>query len=265
MRPLVRRGGAAVALLAALATLVACGGPDTVPAPSAPATGPSTTASPSPGASASGAGTASATAATPSGSPTAAAEPTTTNTLPPPPPPTGPAPSTAGELTAASLPVPKGWRTVALDGGEEEGFEGNGTWVHERDPRYAAADVIGVGCAPVTRDDYADPVAALEGNYAGPGRLPGVGLAMQFADATAATRYFTLYRQQVEACTQAGGPVQTTLIEGVDGLADHRRYDDGDWTEVGRQAGDRVVLVVLADPGHKISRAAAQAILDQIR
>ena len=248
-------------LLAGLVSLVACGGPDTVPAPTAPATGPSTTAAPS----ASGSGSGSSTAAPGSASPTVVAEPTTTNTLPPPPPPTGPAPSTAGELTAAALPLPKGWRTVALAGGEEEGFEGNGTWVHERDPRYAAADTIGVGCAPVTRDDYTDPVAALEGNYSGPGRLPGVGLAMQFSDPADADHYFTLYRQQVEACTKAGGPVQTTLIEGVDGLADHRRYDDGDWTELGRQTGDRVVLVILADPGHKISRATAQAVLDQIK
>ena len=160
--------------------------------------------------------------------------------------------------------MPKGWKTVALDGGEEEGFEGNGTWVHERDPRYAAADVIGVGCAPVTRDDYTDPVAALEGNYSGPGRRPGVGLAMQFVDADAASRYFTLYRQQVEACAQGDGPVQVTVIKGVDGLADRRRYDDGDWTEIGRQVGNRVVLVILSDPGHKMSRAATQAVLTQI-
>jgi hypothetical protein len=59
--------------------------------------------------------------------------------------------------------------------------------------------------------------------------------------------------------------VRTTLIDGVDGLADHRRYDDGDWTEVGRQVGRRVVLVILSDPGHKIARAEAQAILDQVR
>ena len=257
----VGRLGAALLVLAGMVGVVACSGPDTVPpAPTAPPTSPTATASPSPGASATGSGTAAATAA-----PTVAAEPTTTNTLPPPPPPTAPAPSTAGDLDAKALPVPKGWRTVALDGGEEEGFEGNGTWVHERDPRYAAADTVGVGCSPVTRDDYTDPVAALEGNYEGPGRLPGVGLAMEFADSGAAERYFALYRKQVEACTRAAGPVRTTLIDGVDGLADHRRYDDGDWTEVGRQVGRRVVLVILSDPGHKIARAEAQAILDQVR
>jgi hypothetical protein len=258
----VRRGGAAVALLAGLVGLAGCGGPETVPAPTAT---PTATSSVVPSPSTSTLGTASpSSGATPSATGSLAAEPTTTNTLPPPPAPTGPAASTAGELTARVLPVPRGWRTVVLDGGTEEGFEGNGTWVHERDPRYAARDVIGVGCAPVTRDDYTDPVAALEGNYEGRNRRPGVGLAMQFHDAGAAEHYFTLYRRQVAACTTRDRPVRTTLIAGVDGLADHRRYDDGEWTEVGRQSGNRVVLVILADPGFTIDRAAAQAILDQI-
>lgn len=125
--------------------------------------------------------------------------------------------------------------------------------------------MIGVGCAPVTRDDYTDPVAALEGNYASKRGAPGVGLALQFADQDAARRYFDLYREQVEACTTKAHPVRTTMITGVDGLADRRRYDDGEWTEVGRQAGARVILVILSDPGGKIDREAAHAILDQIK
>jgi hypothetical protein len=260
MGPLPRRLGAALVTLAGIVGLVACSGPETAPAPTAPPPSPTATALPSPTTTSATGGV----TAAPRTAATVAAEPTTTNTLPPPPPPSGPAPSTAGQLTAKALPVPKGWRTVALDGGEEEGFEGNGTWVHERDPRYAASDTIGVGCSPVTRDDYRDPVAALEGNYEGPGRLPGVGLAMQFADPGAAERYFTLYREQVEACTEADGPVRTTLIDGVDGLADHRRYDDGDWTEVGRQVGSRVVLVILSDPGHKMTKSVVEEILAQI-
>jgi hypothetical protein len=192
-------------------------------------------------------------------------EPTTTNTLPPPSPPTAPAPSVAGKLTTDALPVPAGWRTVALDGGEEDGFEGNGTWVHARDPRYAAHDVIGVGCATVTRDDYTDPIAALEGNYRSTSGAPGIGLAMQFANPGAARGYFELYRKQVKACTTKSGPVRTTMIRGVDGLADHRRFDDGQWTEIGRQIGDRVILVILSDPGGTIDRAALSSIANQIR
>ena len=251
----------AVATCALATGLVGCSTARPAPSP----TPPLTTASPtSPTSSSTGTPGPTATTGATSTS-TLPADPTTTNTLPPPSPPTAPAPSEAGELTADALPVPAGWRTVALDGGEEEGFEGNGTWVHARDPRYAAQDVIGVGCAPVTRDDYADPVAALEGNYASKRGAPGVGLALQFADAEAARRYFDLYREQVQACTTKPGPVRTTMITGVNGLADHRRYDDGEWTEVGRQIGDRVILVVLSDSGGRINRAAAQAILAQIR
>jgi hypothetical protein len=210
--------------------------------------------------------TAAATSATPM-SPTsepAATEPTTTNTLPPPPQPTGPAPSTAGELDAAALPVPAGWRTAKLKGGDEQGFDGNGTWVHARDPRYAAQDVITIGCADVTRDDYTDPTAALEGNLRNRSGEPGVGLALQFADEAAAAHYFTLYIRQVQACTHADDPVRTTLLPGVSGLADRRTYPDGKWTEVGRQVGRRVILIVLSDPGFAITPGQAQRLIDRI-
>ncbi len=191
------------------------------------------------------------------------AEPTTTNTLPPPPPPSEPAPSTAGELSAGSLPVPRGWRTAVLDGGEEEGFLGNGTWVHARDPRYAAQDVITLGCSPVTRDDYADPVAALEGNYRNSSGAPGVGLALQFADEQAADNYFELYRRQVTACS-TGEPVRITIETDVGGLVDRRTYPDSEWTEIAERNGRRITLIILSDPGHNLSKAAAQRILDQI-
>jgi hypothetical protein len=154
------------------------------------------------------------------------AEPTTTNTLPPPPPPTGPAPSTAGSLSAKSLPIPAGWQTAVLEGGDEEGFHGNGTWVHARDPRYAARDVLAVGCAAVTRDDYTDPTAALEGNYTNRSDEGGVGLVLEFGDEHAATRYFDLYRDQVQACTTTDHPVHTAVVSGVSGLVDRRTYPD---------------------------------------
>ena len=191
-------------------------------------------------------------------------EPTTTGTLPPPPVPTGPAPSEAGDLRADALPVPAGWTTVALDGGAEEGFEGNGTWVHARDPRYAAQDVITIGCADVTRDDYVDPVAALEGNYVDGDGAPGVGLALDFADEAAASTYWERYTAQVEACQDLDEPVSTVLVDGLPGLVDRRTYPDGTWTEIGRRSGERVTLVILSDEGHRITRAAALAVLEQM-
>ena len=226
-----------------------------------PATPGAPAPSPAPGTTTGAAGSGSPSAPGPSTGSAEPVEPTTTNTLPPPPAPSAPAPSTAGELDAAELPVPPGWRTVALEGGDEEGFRGNGTWVHARDPRYAAQDVITIGCADVTRDDYPDPVAALEGNYSGRSGAPGVGLVLQFADADAAGRYWSRYRAQVRACEELDEPVRTDVLLDADGLVDRRRYPDGDWTEVSRQAGARITLVILNDEGRRLSLAHARRLL----
>jgi hypothetical protein len=167
-------------------------------------------------------------------------------------------------LSAKSLPIPAGWQTAVLEGGDEEGFHGNGTWVHARDPRYAARDVLAVGCAAVTRDDYTDPTAALEGNYTNRSDEGGVGLVLEFGDEHAATRYFDLYRDQVQACTTTDHPVHTAVVSGVSGLVDRRTYPDSMWTEIAEQNGRLITLIILSDPGHAISKAAAQRVLDQI-
>jgi hypothetical protein len=208
---------------------------------------------------------ASTTSAVPSPTGGAPAEPTTTNTLPPPPPPSGPAPSTAGSLSAMSLPIPSGWQRAVLEGGDEEGFLGNGTWVHARDPRYAAQDVIALGCAPVTRDDYTDPTAALEGNYRNRSGDPGIGLVLEFDDAQAATHYLELYRRQVQSCTTRDEPVRTRILSGITGLVDRRIYPDSKWTEIAERNDRRITLIILSDPSQTISRSSAQRILDQIQ
>lgn len=191
-------------------------------------------------------------------------EPTTTNTLPPPRAPTKAAPSTAGDLSAKSLPVPAGWRTIARAGGEEDGYLGNGTWVHARDPRYAAFDVITIGCSAVTRDDYTDPTTALEGTYARHSE-PGIGLVLEFATASDATTYFDLYRQQVDACRGDGGPVQIRVLDSDTGLIDQRTYPDGDWTEIGKLVDRRVTMIILSDPGHGITAGQAESVLAAVR
>ena len=82
----VRRAGRPVALLAGLVGVAACGGPETVPAPTTPPTSATATALPR-----TRVGGTLPPPLPPSATATLAAEPTTTNTLPPPPPPTGPA------------------------------------------------------------------------------------------------------------------------------------------------------------------------------
>jgi hypothetical protein len=241
-------------------------GTDPSPKPTAPAPGsnpPSaTSAAPSRSASDSPSGGASG-----SVSPSVPPEPTTTNTLPPPPEPTAPAPRTSGPLTAKDLPVPAGWRGVVRKGGAEQGYQGNGTWVHGRDPRYAAQDAITIGCASITRDDYPDPTAALEGTYGRKGATdtPGIGLALQFRSATDARTYYRQYVAQVRACTDPNGQVTATVVPSNLGLIDRRTYDGStDWTEVAALHGARATFVILTDPGHRISRDQAEAILRAI-
>jgi hypothetical protein len=212
--------------------LGACSGPD--PTPGSPGTPGPTTMSPAAGRT-----------QTPTAAPTKAA------------------PSTAGGLDATSLPVPSGWKTIARAGGEEEGYLGNGTWVHQSDPRYAAFDVITIGCAAVTRDDYTDPTAALEGTYERKGE-PGIGLVLEFATPPQAAAYFDLYQRQVTACQDEDAPVQITRVDSPTGLIDRRAYPDGDWTEVGNVSDRRVTLIILSDPGMRISARDARTLLTQI-
>ena len=242
------------------------GQPD--PGPSGGQSSPATPTATSPGTSASAAGSPSTTG---SPEPSLPPEPTTTNTLPPPPEPTGPAPKTAGALTAKDLPVPVGWRKVVREGGAEQGYRGNGTWVHGRDPRYAAQDTITVGCATITRDDYPDPTAALEGTYGKRGATdsrPGIGLIMQFESADDAAAYFTQYVKQVQACDDPDAQTYAKIISTDQdrALIDQRTYDGStDWTEIAAVQGNRATFIILTDPGHKIDNDQADAVLTKIR
>jgi len=53
-------------------------------------------------------------------------------------------------------------------------------------------------------------------------------------------------------------------VSGVGGLVDRRTYPDSEWTEIAERNGSRITLIILADPGHSITKASAQRILDQI-
>jgi hypothetical protein len=251
--PRSARGLGAAALLGAV-LLAACGCSSS--APEAPASAPSPVAPAPTG------------VATPADPP----EPTTTNTLPPPPRPSGPAPTTAGPLSAASLPVPDGWRTVEPPGNDEIGQEGNGSWVQALDPRYAAQGAVSVGCAEVTRDDYADPTAALEGGFESRSGDPGVGLALEFGSEGDAATFWRVYVTGVRACEGGTDGVRTAGIRepgvaGGAGLVDRRtdeQQEPSDWTEVGALQGRRVVLLNLGDPGHRLGDAAADALIARI-
>jgi hypothetical protein len=123
--------------------------------------------------------------------------------------------------------------------------------------------VITLGCSTITRDDYTDPSAVLEGTYQKNG-APGIGIVLQFDGRRAAARFYSRYTHQVAACTSPDGPVLTRIIPSKLGLIDRRTYPDGDWTEVGALKADRLTLIILTDPGHKISKQSSERLLEQI-
>jgi len=104
----------------------------------------------------------------------------------------------------------------------------------------------------------------LEGNYESKSGAPGIGLVLEFANDADAGHFFDLYTQQVRACATGDGSVRTKIVSDTDGLVDRRTYPDSDWTEIARQSGSRITMIILTDPGHRISGAATRAILDQI-
>ncbi len=154
--------------------------------------------------------------------------------------PASPAATTAGELDRTSLPQPDGWDRVALDGSPDEGFTGNGTWLHAVDPARKGSDVLAIGCAATTTDAPA-PIAALEGNLSSEGR-PGVSIAMQFASDGAAQEYFAVWQSQMRACI---GTSVTELETSDDTWWGHWDVDGSLWSEAAGQRGDTVKLTLL--------------------
>lgn len=234
---------AAMAAALAAATLAGCTGQPTL----------SPTPSPTPRVSGSGV---SSTSATPgaSGSPSAApSSPVPTEVAPvptaPPPAPTAPAPSTAGGLDEGAVARPTGWSPTAKPGSSEEGFLGNGTWVHATSPEHSAFSAISLGCTKL--GPYPLPVAALEGNLTDGSGRPGVGLTLGFSDAAAAQAYFTEWVRQAEACLGT----QTTLVDRTEDTWLGRRTLDTVWSEAVGVRADRVSLLIVDSPDANLAGA----------
>lgn len=224
------------ALLVAAASLVAgCtpapAGPDTAPT-SRPGVASPSPSEPSPSPSTAEIATPSATAVAPSAPPAA---------------PTGPAPSTAGDLTADDLTLPEGWSPAVRDGSLEEGYLGNGTWVHAVSAEHSAYAAIALGCT--TLGTYPQPEAALEGTISGPEGQPGIGLALQFADADDAAAYFAEWVRQGRACE--GTATELVGLTGDTWLG--RRMLETVWSEAVGLRGRLVLLTIVEAPDADLS------------
>ena len=159
--------------------------------------------------------------------------------------PTAPAPTTAGGLTDQHLPVPSGWEPEVREGSLDEGFLGNGTWVHAREAQFSAIGVMTVGCAAVDDSSWEPPTAALEGNLIRDGQ-PGVVLALEFPSADAARGFFDGFVQQLEACEASGSVTRV----GADADTWLGRRDLGSaWSEIVGLDGERVTSLIVSDGG----------------
>lgn len=171
--------------------------------------------------------------------------------------PTSPAPSTAGDLSAASLPASYlGFSAKERPPAENE-YVPNDTWVHGLDAQQAATEAYpmceGAGAIPSTA-----PSAALMGSYLDSrGRL-GNGLVLSFDTAAQATGYADAYRQALTSCT-SGQTVTAALASGDGWYAGRRTTQGTTWTEGIGVAGKHVILMLVADDAASSSGEAQAA------
>lgn len=167
----------------------------------------------------------------------------------PPPAPTAPAPTTAGGLSETDVATAEGWHPTAKPGGPEEGFLGNGTWVHATSPEHSGYAAIALGCTELGA--YPAPVAALEGNLTDDAGHPGVGLTLEFANAADAGAYFAEWVRQAEACDGAA----TQKVSATDDTWLGRRHLDTVWSETAGVRGNTVRLLIVNSPDADLSGA----------
>lgn len=174
--------------------------------------------------------------------------PTSQEAVPEPQLPTGPAATTSGKLTEKSLVIPEGWEPIANPGSVEDGYVGNGTWVHEVDPVLRGAGTLAVGCIEEPPDlSEMLPVGALEGTLDRDG-APGITLAFEFADADAAQQFYRTWLTQAEACV---GTVADKIDASDTSWAGYRHLDEV-WSEASAVDGTVAKFVIvdgkLAEP-----------------
>lgn len=165
----------------------------------------------------------------------------------PPAAPTAPAPSTAGGLTESDLAIPDGWSPTARPGSPEEGYLGNGTWVHATSAPHSAFAAISLGCTDLLA--YPEPSAALEGTLTDASGSFGIGLTLEFASEADAAAYFAEWIRQAEACV---GTSTERLASSPDTWLGRRNLDTV-WSETVGVRGAHVVLLIVEDPEADLS------------
>jgi len=107
----------------------------------------------------------------------------------------------SGDLGQEDLPAPSAlggrWEYRIDKGSAEDGYLGSGEPAIARDPASVLAAITPLGCRP---GELPMPVSALEVTYAR-GKLPGVGLLLQFVDEDTAARFFSGHADVLDRCS----------------------------------------------------------------
>lgn len=227
------RTGAGLALLGAALALVGCSSPAATTNPAN--TTPTTT------------GTTGTSASGPSVTPSASSpDPEATRARP------TPAPSTAGELSAADFPHRMlRWKTVAGEG-DEDTYQPNGTWVHALDLQETATNLQLQACAEGKQ--LPAPSAVLASDYKDQSGARAIGQLLSFDSPATARRFAQDYRANVETCRTPGGLFTATVLS-TDPFMDRRvlASDQSRWVELVRVEDDRVWLVIADERAGELS------------
>lgn len=165
-----------------------------------------------------------------------------------------PAPSTAGELSAADFPNRMlRWKAVAGER-DEDTYQPNGTWVHALDLQETATNLQLQACAEGKQLPV--PSAVLASDYKDQSGARAIGQLLSFDSAATARRFAQDYRANVETCRTPGGLFTATVLS-TDPFMGRRvlASDQSRWVEVVRVEDDRVRLVIADERAGKLSAA----------
>lgn len=163
------------------------------------------------------------------------------------PPSASPDPSTAGGLSAATLPAEFLGFTPDKREPEEDEFIPNGTWVFAAKDPTSAADQTWTGCGTEVPDH---PAHVLMGLYANQEGSPGIGQAFEFEDDLSAKNWFDAYASDVAQCMALGKDALRQVIEtnaAADVMVDRRMMAGEPWSERVWLSDRTVLFVIIQD------------------
>lgn len=159
--------------------------------------------------------------------------------------------SRSGDLGQEDLPAPEhlgpGWEYRVDPGNAEDGYVGSGEPAIARDPASVIAAVTPLGCRPRA---LPEPARALEVTYQR-GKVPGVGLVLQFDESGSAQDFFNLRSRVLDECGDARRVELDVVDSSADTVVSTRTEQLGEtpsWVEAMTVDDREITLLAVADP-----------------